>query len=71
MKSIAFPCLGELTSGSLENFSKGTGGFAYPRENACKTALKTFREWLDSGNTGEMEKIILSVMTEKDQVSLL
>jgi len=51
IKTIAFPCI-------------STGVFRFPKDNACITAIKSVKEFLENNNT--IEKVVFSVYSDED-----
>lgn len=52
IRQIAFPCI-------------STGEFRFPKEEACKIAIKTIKEYLKE-NTKYFDKIVFNVFTDED-----
>ena len=51
IKTIAFPCI-------------STGVFRFPKDNACRIAIKSVKEFLESHDT--IEKVVFSVYSDED-----
>ena len=51
IKTIAFPCI-------------STGVFRFPKDKACRIAIKSVKEFLENNNT--IEKVVFSVYSDED-----
>ena len=51
IKTIAFPCI-------------STGVFRFPKDNACRIAIKSVKKFLEKDNT--IEKVIFNVYSDED-----
>ena len=51
IKTIAFPCI-------------STGVFRFPKDNACRIAVKSVRDFLENDKT--IEKVIFNVYSDED-----
>ncbi len=51
IKTIAFPCI-------------STGVFRFPKDNACRIAIKSVKEFLESHDT--IEKVVFNVYSDED-----